>query len=305
MEATLGYLASVRRMDPVDAESVSAQTARMTTEERLDLLERRVVLQRRGLFLSWALLGLLAALPAAADKEPPPVTRFDQIVANGITVVSPEGKDVVRIASLANGHGAVATFTPAGKALVSLGSGNNGEGTVTTFNPAGKKLVKLGALDSDTGDVTTYGPAGKALVTLSATDNRDGLVITRSHAGKELVKLTSLEGDLGGVVTTYGPAGKALVDLAAGPGGGSVTTFNPAGKELVALGANYAGGFVTTYNPVGKEMVILGALDDAGGFLQISDKSGTPLLGTVTLSTTGEGHFIAYNRAGKPRAMWP
>jgi len=39
--------------------------------------------------------------------------------------------------------------------------------------------------------------------------------------------------------------------------------------------------------------------------MTISDKSGTPLLGTGTQSTTGEGHFIAYNRAGKPRAMWP
>ena len=162
----------------------------MTTEERLDLLERRVVLQRRGLFLSWALLGLLAALPAAADKEPLAVTRFDQIVANGITVVSPEGKDVVRIASLANGHG-----------------------TVTTFNPAGKELVSLGA----------------------------------------------------------------------GPGGGAVITYNPAGKELVSLGTD----------------------DGGAGSLTIFDKSGTPLLGTVTLSNTGEGQFVAYNRAGKPRAMWP
>ena len=140
----------------------------MTTEERLDLLERRVVLQRRGLFLSWALLGLLAALPAAADKEPPPVTRFDHIVANGITVVSPEGKDVVRIGSLANGHG-----------------------TVTTFNPAGKELVRLGATE------------------------------------------------------------------------------------------------------------------DGDGAMMISDKSGTPLLGTGILSNTGEGNFVAYNRAGKVRAAWP
>ena len=163
----------------------------MTTEERLDLLERRVVLQRRGLFLSWALLGILAALPAAADKEPPPVTRFDQIVANGITVVSPEGKNLVRISSLTNATGLVTTYGPAGKELVRLGSTTDGDGVVTTYSPAGKKLVTLGALDG---------------------------------------------------------------------GGGSMT---------------------------------------------ISDKSGTPLLGTGTQSTTGEGHFIAYNRAGKPRAMWP
>ena len=186
----------------------------MTTEERLDLLERRVVLQRRGLFLSWALLGLLAALPAAADKEPPPVTRFDQIVANGITVVSPEGKDVVRIASLANGHGTVATFTPAGKALASLGALVNGAGIVTTYNPAGKELVELGA-----------------------TDN--------------------------------------------------------------------GGGFVTTFSPAGKELVRLGALVNGGGSMTISDKSGTPLLGTGILSNTGEGNFVAYNRAGKVRAAWP
>ena len=185
----------------------------MTTEERLDLLERRVVLQRRGLFLSWALLGLLAALPAAADKEPPPVTRFDQIVANGITVVSPEGKDVVRIGSLANGHG-----------------------TVTTFNPAGKELVRLGA----------------------------------------------------------------------GPGGGFVTTFNPAGKELVELGSTTGGeGAVATFNPAGKELVRLGATEDGDGAMMISDKSGTPLLGTGILSNTGEGNFLAFNRAGKVRAAWP
>ena len=237
MEATLGYLASVRRMDPVDAESVSAQTARMTTEERLDLLERRVVLQRRGLFLSWALLGLLAALPAAADKEPPPVTRFDQIVANGITVVSPEGKNLVRISSLTNATGLVTTYGPAGKELVRLGSTTDGDGVVTTYSPAGKKLVTLGALVNGVGIVTTYGPAGKELVTLGATDEGNGLVITRSHAGKELVKLGTLEG--------------------------------------------------------------------GAGSLKISDKSGTPLLGTGILSTTGEGHFVAYNRAGKPRAMWP
>ena len=237
MEATLGYLASVRRMDPVDAESVSAQTARMTTEERLDLLERRVVLQRRGLFLSWALLGLLAALPAAADKEPPPVTRFDQIVANGITVVSPEGKDVVRIGSLANGHGTVTTFNPAGKVLVQLWPLTDGGGGVATFNPAGKALVSIGSMTT---------------------------------------------------------------------GGGSVTTFNPAGKELVRLGATVGGeGAVATFNPAGKELVRLGATEDGDGAMMISDKSGTPLLGTGILSNTGEGNFVAYNRAGKPRAMWP
>ena len=186
----------------------------MTTEERLDLLERRVVLQRRGLFLSWALLGLLAALPAAADKEPPPVTRFDQIVANGITVVSPEGKDVVRIGSLANGHGTVTTFNPAGKVLVQLWPLTDGGGGVATFNPAGKALVSIGSMTT---------------------------------------------------------------------GGGSVTTFNPAGKELVRLGAT----------------------DDGGGSMTISDKSGTPLLGTGILSNTGEGQFVAYNRAGKVRAAWP
>ena len=185
----------------------------MTTEERLDLLERRVVLQRRGLFLSWALLGILAALPAAADKEPPPVTRFDQIVANGITVVSPEGKDVVRIGSLANGHG-----------------------TVTTFNPAGKELVRLGA----------------------------------------------------------------------GPGGGFVTTFNPAGKELVELGSTTGGeGAVATFGPAGRKLVQLAAMKDGSGSMTISDKSGTPLLGTGILSNTGEGQFVAYNRAGKVRAAWP
>ena len=186
----------------------------MTTEERLDLLERRVVLQRRGLFLSWALLGLLAALPAAADKDPPPVTRFDQIVANSITVVSPEGKDVVSIGSMTTGGGFVTIFSPAGKVLVQLWPLTDGGGGVATFNPAGKALVSIGSMTT---------------------------------------------------------------------GGGSVTTFNPAGKELVRLGAT----------------------DDGGGSMTISDKSGTPLLGTGILSNTGEGNFVAYNRAGKPRAMWP
>ena len=279
----------------------------MTTEERLDLLERRVVLQRRGLFLSWALLGLLAALPAAADKEPPPVTRFDQIVANGITVVSPEGKDVVRIASLAPaGGGAVATFTPAGKALVSLDSGNNGEGTVTTFTPAGKALVKLASLSNATGLVTTFGPAAR-LVTLGASDDGHGIVTTFSPAGKELVTLGSLTDGVG-TVATFNPAGKELVRLGSmdNSGGGSVATFNPAGKKLVQLGSTVDGrhGTAIIYGPAGKEMVALGALDD-GGFMSIFDKSGTPLLSTVTLSTTGEGSLIALNRAGKVRAAWP
>ena len=133
----------------------------MTTEERLDLLERRVVLQRRGLFLSWALLGILAALPAAADKEPPPVTRFDQIVANGITVVSPEGKNLVRISSLTNATGLVTTYGPAGKELVKLGAGDGG-GSMTIFDKSGTPLLGTNTpINTGEGQFVAYNRAGK------------------------------------------------------------------------------------------------------------------------------------------------
>jgi hypothetical protein len=51
-------------------------------------------------------------------------------------------------------------------------------------------------------------------------------------------------------------------------------------------------------------LVALGAAE-GGGHMTIFDKSGTPLLGTGILLNTGEGNFVAYNRAGKVRAAWP
>ena len=170
-----------------------------TQEARIEVLERRIRLQRRwNIVLGTA---VIAGGLSAAARVP---TAPEVIQAKAFEVVNDEGKTVVTLRS-SKGSGVIMNHDRVGRRtfLVSNAEGEGGvfRGQVRTLNADGKSLVRLGATDGGEGVLTTHGAEGRQVVRIGAADG-SGIVGIRDRHGHALATIAEgLEG--GGVFTTF------------------------------------------------------------------------------------------------------
>ena len=177
-----------------------------TQEARIEVLERRIRLQRRwNIVLGTA---VIAGGLSAAARVP---TAPEVIQAKAFEVVNDEGKTVVTLRS-SKGSGVIMNHDRVGRRtfLVSNAEGEGGvfRGQVRTLNADGKSLVRLGATDGGEGLLTTHGAEGRQVVRIGAADG-SGFVGIRDRHGHALAMIAEgLEG--GGVFTAFEDHGQGV-----------------------------------------------------------------------------------------------
>ena len=157
-----------------------------TQEARIEVLERRIRLQRRwNIVLGTAVIagGLLAAARVPTVPE--------VIQAKAFEVVNDEGKTVVTLRS-SKGSGVIMNHDRVGRRTFLV---SNAEG-------------EPGATDGGEGLLTTHGAKGRQVVRIGATDG-SGIVGIRDRNGHALAMIAEgLEG--GGVFTAFEDNGQGV-----------------------------------------------------------------------------------------------
>lgn len=161
----------------------------MSTEERLDRLERQNRLLKGGVGLT--LLAVVAGglLIFAVLGSVPEV-----IEARAFHVVTDDGRVLVKLEGMIydddTGGGTVTTLNSQGYPTVELGAGplgGDGSGEVSVLNDQGEEVVRLWALTNE-GVITTLNGEGDTLVELGMNDAGDGSITTQSHEEQLRVK---------------------------------------------------------------------------------------------------------------------
>jgi len=269
----------------------------MTTEERLDRLERQNRRLKGGLGVV-----LLGALAAALFGFTQPEKIPDVIKAMEFQVVSHDGTIV---AKMHHWHGedqaitgAVTTYNTDGEHLVRLGATETGEGEVATADGKNHWLVRLSSTQG-IGTVMTLNRKGHEIVSMGVNEGGDGSVVTSNIDGKRLIELGA--SGAGGIIRTFDGDDHELVWIGLTQGGqGAVVTRNTTGQNLIELGATTDGfGVFRTLNDRGVTLVELGPNpENTGGFIRVMDHQEQPVAG-LGFGPHATGFLFARDPAGE------
>ncbi len=178
----------------------------MTTEERLDQLERQNRSLRRAMTGMTILILSLAILGASSPGNVP-----DVVEARAFHVVDGEGKVFAKLEGSTGEEtgvvGSLVTLNKEGRRLVQITSNTYGAGMVVTLDGDGHELVQVAATAEGKGAITTRDGKGQDLVQLGSTRSGAGTVTTLNSDGKDLAVMTaSKTGE--GMIAVYDPTGR-------------------------------------------------------------------------------------------------
>ena len=230
----------------------------MTTDERLDRLERQNRRLRSGL-VSLVVVMLVGGLLGFATQDTVP----DVLKAKELHAVDGDGNVLVRIGGKsANGFtwGYVETLNPEAQKLVSIGSNvATGVGAIKTYSK-GQQLVNINGTNAGGTDL---GQAGMIQTFIEEKPSPIVMIATSLDGGGNLSVFSPFEKVNGRRV----PGGSASINVLGRAG--QIRVWNHKKESVVWIGANQSGeGYISTWGTVSptevQPFVILSSRDGAG-----------------------------------------
>jgi hypothetical protein len=218
----------------------------VTTEERMQILEKQVRRQRRWNLALGAVIIAGGLMAATSQRTVPEI-----IQAKSFEVVDDKGNALVLLAPNPFGHGSVTVnkksrgFGP-GETIAVVSSDDLGNGGIDAYSRDGKTVIaSLGADPRGDGAVAVFSKRGKQVFQASPDDAGDGTVNLFNRDGKTMIAGVGADPDGNGAVSVFTKGGKQVFQVSSDQlGDGVLSIMSRHGKVVVSLEVDEQGGGV-------------------------------------------------------------
>ena len=225
------------------------------------------------------------------------ISRAEVRAEDGVSVLNAGGQVVAAMYAMDEGSSSGRVAIMDREKMIASLEGNDEGGVLDVSNGKGKTRAQLGVDDGNGYIATFYN--GKTEVEMGLSDKGEPqLVLNQKGQPRAALRLSAGAGHLsvsnakGSVVANVSGTGTA--------DGGSVIVGNSSGKGIASLGTAANGsGLVQVFEPGGKSIAVM-AQDKSGGLLQIKNGAGIPVANLKAADSDGGGYWQLTDPSGTP-----